>query len=172
MGTHYKKIDKHIYRAEYGQYYDDFTVGNIYQHRPGRTITESDNTWFSVLTMNTHPIHFDKEYAKATQFEKVLVFSGLTVSIIGGMSVSDISQKAIANLGWDDIKMTAPVHVGDTLYAETEILSKRDSKKYPNAGIVRVKTIGKNQHGEIVCTYIRAILIPKIGHAIDDKISY
>ncbi len=172
MATHIKKINENTYRATYGRYYEDFTVGDIYQHRPGRTITETDNIWFSLLTMNTHPLHFDREYGKGTEFGKNLVASGFTVALLGGMSVSDLSQKGIANLGWTDIKMPAPLFAGDTLYAESEVLSKRESKSRPNAGIVTVKTIGKNQHGEIVCEYKRTILIPKEGHAVEDKIDY
>ena len=100
-----------------GRYFEDFTIGDIYEHRPGRTINETDNSWFTLLTMNTHPIHFDAEYAKHSEFGKLLVNSALTLSIVAGMSVSDLSQKAVANLGWTDIKLTAPVFVGDTVYA-------------------------------------------------------
>lgn len=167
-----KQINENTFRSSYGRYYEDFEVGHIYQHRPGRTITETDNIWFSLLTMNTHPLHFDNEYGKATEFGRTIVASGLTVSILGGMSVSDISQKAIANLGWTDIKMPAPLFAGDTLYAESEILHKRESKSRPNAGIVSVKTWGKNQTGTVVCEYQRTVLVPKRGHAVEDKIDY
>lgn len=172
MSTQIKKINTTTFRATYGRYYEDFEVGYTYQHRPGRTITETDSIWFSLLTMNTHPLHFDSEYGKATEFGRTIIPSGFTVSVLGGMSVSDISQKAIANLRWTDIKLPAPLFAGDTLYGETEILHKRESKSRPHAGIVTVKTIGKNQDGVIVCEYQRTVLVPKRGHAVEDKIDY
>jgi itaconyl-CoA hydratase len=156
------------YRESFGRYFEDFTVGDIYEHRPGRTITETDNTWFTLLTMNTHPLHFDAEYAKNSEFGRCIVASPLTVSILVGMSVSDVSQKAIANMGWTDIRMTAPVFAGDTLTAESEVLGKRDSKSRPTAGLVTVKTRGFNQSGTLVCDFERTILIAKRGHAPDD----
>jgi acyl dehydratase len=156
------------YRESFGRYFEDFTVGDIYEHRPGRTITETDNTWFTLLTMNTHPLHFDAEYAKNSEFGRCIVASPLTVSILVGMSVSDVSQKAIANMGWTDIRMTAPVYAGDTLIAESEVLAKRESKSRPTAGLVTVKTRGFNQSGMLVCDFERTILIAKRGHAPDD----
>jgi itaconyl-CoA hydratase len=105
------------YRESFGRHYEDFVVGDVYEHRPGRTLTEADNTWFTLLTMNTHPLHFDAEYGKASEFGRCIVASPLTLAVLVGMSVSDVSQKAIANLGWKDIRMTAPVFPGDTLYA-------------------------------------------------------
>jgi len=156
------------YRESFGRYYEDFTVGDIYEHRPGRTITETDNTWFTLLTMNTHPMHFDAEYAKHSEFGRCIVASPLTVALMVGMSVSDVSQKAIANLGWTDIRMTAPLFAGDTLTAESEVLAKRESKSRPNAGLVTVKTRGFNQSGTLVCDFERTILIAKRGHATDD----
>lgn len=167
-----KQINENTFRSNYGRYYEDFEVGHIYQHRPGRTITETDNIWFSLLTMNRHPLHIDNEYGKATEFGRTIVASGFTVSILGGMSVSDISQKAIANLGWSDIKMPAPLFTGDTLYGESQIIQKRESKSRSNAGIVLVKTWGKNQNGIVVCEYTRSVLVPKRGHAVEDKIDY
>src|SRR2546421_10404559 len=116
-------IAPHRYRESFGRYLDDFKVGDVYEHRPGRTITETDNIWFTLLTMNTHPVHFDHAYAAKSEFGKPLVNSCLTLSMVVGMSVSDVSQKAIANLGWTCIKLTAPVFVGDTLYAESEVLA-------------------------------------------------
>ena len=115
-------------RADIGRTYEDFIVGHIYEHRPGRTITEADNVWFTLLTMNQHPLHFDTAYAAETEFKKPLVNSCLTLSIVTGMSVADVSQKAIANLGWSKVELTAPVFVGDTIYAESEVLSKRPSQ--------------------------------------------
>ncbi|RLA43492.1 MAG: MaoC family dehydratase [Gammaproteobacteria bacterium] len=160
------------YRESYGRYLEDFKVGDIYEHRPGRTITETDNTWFTLLTMNQHPLHFDKEYCKHSEFGKILVNSTMTLSIIAGMSVSDVSQKTIANLGWKEVTMPAPVFIGDTLYAESEVLEIRESKSRPTAGIVTVKTLGKNQDDVVVMDFVRSMLIPKTGHAVDDKANY
>jgi itaconyl-CoA hydratase len=156
------------FRESFGRYFEDFTVGDIYEHRPGRTISEADNTWFTLLTMNTHPLHFDAEYARNSEFGRCIVASPLTVSILVGMSVSDVSQKAIANMGWTDIRMTAPVFAGDTLTSESEVLGKRESKSRPTAGLVTVKTRGFNQSGTLVCDFERTILIAKRGHAPDD----
>ena len=167
-----KEIEPGRYRESYGRYYEDFVVGDIYEHRPGRTITQTDNIWFSLLTMNQHPLHIDEEFGKGTEFGKTLVLSPLTVSLMVGMSVSDISQKAIANLGWTDIVLPHPLYVGDTLYAESEVLEKRESKSRPNDGIVTVQTTGKSQDGTIVASYKRSALIPKKGHAVEDKIDY
>ncbi len=144
-----------------GRFLEDFTQGAVYKHWPGRTITQSDNTWFTLLTMNTHPLHFDEEYAKGTEFGRTLVSSPLTLSILVGMSVSDVSQRAIANLGWRDIALVSPVYPGDTLYAESEVLEVRESKSRPNAGLVTVKTTGVNQDGKTVCTFERTMLMPK-----------
>ena len=163
-----KKISETRYRDDPGRYYEDFEVGVIYEHRPGRTITEADNSWFTILTMNTHPLHFDQEYSKKSEFGKPLVNSFLTLAVVGGMSVSDTSQKAIANLGWDKIKLTAPVFNGDTLYAESEVLAKRESKSRPTQGLVTIKTTGRNQDGLSVIEYERTFLIPKKGHGVDD----
>ena len=146
-----------------GRYYEDFGVGDVYRHWPGRTIGEADNTWFTLLTMNQHPVHFDAEYAAKSEFGRLLVNSCLTLSIVTGMSVADVSQRAIANLGWTDIKLPAPVFVGDTLYAESEVLAKRESKSRPNAGIVTVRTTGKKADETVVMTYERTILVPKRG---------
>jgi itaconyl-CoA hydratase len=157
------------YRESFGRYYEDFTVGDVYEHRPGRTLTETDNTWFTLLTMNTHPLHFDAEYAKHSEFGRCIVASPLTLAIIVGMSVTDVSQKAIANLGWKEIRMTAPVFAGDTLYAETEVLGKRESASRPTAGLVTVRTLGRNQQGTVVCDFERTILVAKRGHAVEDR---
>jgi itaconyl-CoA hydratase len=117
--------------------------------------------------MNTHPLHFDEEYAKGTEFGKPLICSPLTLAILVGMSVSDTSEKAIANLGWREIALVAPVFPGDTLYAESEVLQKRQSKSRPNAGIVTIKTLGRNQHGELVCVFERSMLIPMRSSDVD-----
>jgi itaconyl-CoA hydratase len=144
-----------------GRYYDDFAVGDTYKHWPGRTITAADNTWFTLLTMNQHPIHFDEEYAKGTEFGRPLVNSTLTLAIVVGMSVQDVSQNAIANLGWTDIAMPAPVFNGDTLYAESTVLEKRESKSRQGQGIVTVATRAWKQDGTTVMTFKRSILVPK-----------
>ena len=162
------QVGANRYRESFGRYYEDFTVGDVYEHRPGRTITETDNTWFTLLTMNTHPLHFDAEYARKSEFGRCIVASPLTVAIMVGMSVSDVSQKAIANMGWTNIRMTAPVFAGDTLYAESEVLAKRESKSRPTAGLVTVMTRGFNQAGVPVCDFERTILIARRGFAPDD----
>ena len=167
-----KDIGNNRYRETFGRYFEDFEIGHIYEHRPGRTITQSDNTWFTLLTMNTHPLHFDEEYGKATEFGKTLVNSTFTVAVMVGMSVSDVSQKAIANLGWTDIVLPHPLFVGDTLYAESEVLEKRLSESRKNCGIVTVKTTGTNQDGVVVASYKRSALIPTTGNAVDDKTNY
>lgn len=163
-----KEIGPGRYRESAGRYYEDFEVGEVYEHRPGRTLSEADNTWFTLLTMNKHPVHFDASYAAKSEFGRPLVNSALTLSIVAGMSVSDCSQKAIANLGWNDIRLTAPVFIGDTIYAESEVLSKRESKSRPYQGIVTIRTIGKKADGTVFMTYERTMLIPKRGHGVDD----
>lgn len=172
MVQNVKIVGENRYRETFGRCYEDFHVGDIYEHRPGRTITETDNTWFTLLTMNTHPMHFDAEYAKASEFGKCIVCSPLTVALMVGMSVTDVSQKAIANLGWTDIKMTHPLFAGDTLTAESQVLDKRESSSRPGAGIVTVKTTGFNQDGKVVCTFSRTMLIARKGHSVEDKVGY
>ena len=167
-----KRVGDKRFRESYGRYFEDFEIGDVYEHRPGRTITETDNTWFTLLTMNQHPLHFDKEYGAKTEFGKVLVNSCLTISLVTGMSVSDISQKTIANLGWDKVRLSGPVFVGDTLYAESQVLSKRESNSRPNQGIVSVETKGIKQDESVVISFERSMLIPLKGHAIDDQMDY
>ena len=159
--------DGRRFREDIGRCFEDFTIGDIYEHRPGRTISEADNTWFTLLTMNTHPLHFDVAYASETEFGKPLVNSCLTLAIVAGMSVSDVSQKAVANLGWTDIRLPAPVFVGDTVYAETEVLDKRDSRSRPTQGIVSVRTTGRKADGTVFMMFDRTILVPRRGHDID-----
>lgn len=156
------------FRESFGRYYEDFEVGHVYEHRPGRTVTENDNIWFTLLTMNTHPLHFDNEYAAKSEFGRALVNSCLTLSLVVGMSVSDVSQKAIGNLGWNDIKLTAPVFCGDTLYAESTVLGKRESASRPTQGIVTVRTVGLKADRTAVISFERSVLVPKRGHGIDD----
>ncbi len=167
-----KRVGENRWRETFGRSYEDFGVGEVYEHRPGRTITATDNTWFTLLTMNTHPMHFDEEYAKASEFGRTIVCSPFTVALLVGMSVTDVSQKAIANLGWKEIRLTHPVYAGDTLYAESRVLDKRESKSRPDAGIVSVETTGRNQDGVVVCTFERTILVAKRGHSVEDRIDY
>ena len=146
-----------------GHFLEDFIVGDIYRHAHGRTITETDNTWFTLLTNNTHDIHFNADYASRTEFKRPLVVSTLTLAIVTGLSVADISQNAVANLGWDAVKLTAPVFAGDTLYAESEVLEVRQSSSRPGQGLVRVRTRGFNQRDETVITYERTVLVYSRG---------
>lgn len=144
-----------------GRYYEDFEVGDIYQHPLGRTITESDNTWFTLMTMNPNQLHFNKEYGARTEFGRRLVNSTLTLSIVTGLSVSDISQNVFANLGWDEVRLPNPLFSGDTIYAKTRVLEKRESKSRPNVGIVKVETRGINQDGKMVISFKRTIMVYK-----------
>ena len=152
------------FREVQGRFFEDFEIGHIYEHRPGRTITDADNVWFTLLTMNTHPAHFDYAFSEKTEFGKPLVASPLTIALMTGMSVSDTSAKAIANLGWDEVRMVHPLFVGDTLYAESEVLDKRESKSRPDQGIATSKTVGKNQNNIIVSHFKRTVLVWKRGY--------
>jgi len=167
MTVEHRKVGANRYRESFGRCLEDFKVGDVYEHRPGRTVLEADNAWFTLLTMNTHPLHFDAAYAARTEFGRPLVNSCLTLAMVTGMSVSDLSQKAVANLGWDKVRLTAPVFAGDTLYAESEVLEVRESKSRPTEGIVTVRTTGKKADGTVFMTFERAILVPKRGHAAD-----
>ena len=155
-----KQIAPGRYRQDSGRTYEDFEVGHVYEHRPGRTITEADNVWFTLLTMNQHPLHFDAAYAAGTEFKRPLVNSCLTLSIVTGMSVADVSAKAIANLGWDKVELTAPVFVGDSIYADSEVLSKRPSHSRPGQGLVTVRTRGLKADGTVFLTFERTVLVP------------
>jgi acyl dehydratase len=168
MSVEHKQIAPNRYRESFGRYFEEFRIGDVYEHRPGRTISEVDNTWFTLLTMNTHPLHFDAEYAAKSEFGRPLVNSCLTLSIVAGMSVSDLSQKAIGNLGWDKIKLSAPVFAGDTIYAESEVLAARESKSRPTQGIVTVRTTGTKADGTVFMSYERSFLVPKRGHGVED----
>ena len=155
----YNEVAPRVYRATSGLYYEDFVVGDTFEHRPGRTITDTDNIWMTLLTMNTQPVHFDANYAAATEWKKLLVDSTLTIAMLTGMSVRTVSAKVVANLGWDKVRATAPMFAGDTLYATSKVLSKRLSKSRPTQGIVTVQTTGTNQHGVVVMTFERTMLI-------------
>jgi len=146
-----------------GRYYEDFEVGDLYRHRLGRTVTETDNTLFTMLTLNTNPIHFDENLAKSTPFGRILVNSCYTLSLAVGLSVSDLSEHVMANLGWNDIRLPSPVFVGDTMYASSEILGKRESGSRPDVGIVTARTTGANQRGETIISYERTFMVYKRG---------
>jgi acyl dehydratase len=148
-----------------GRFFEDFEAGDIYKHPLGRTVTTTDNIWFTLLTQNTAPVHFDHHYASQTEFGKPLVDSTFTVALVTGQSVADVSQNVFANLGWDEIKLPAPVFEGDTIYSESRVLEKRESKSRPNVGIVAVETIGYNQSGTVVITFKRTIMVYKRGHS-------
>lgn len=156
-------------RTPFGRYLEDFVVGDVYEHFPGRTITESDNINFSLMTMNFHPMHCDRAFAEKSEFKQPLVNSGLSLAVVLGMTVNDVSGKAIANLGWKEINLTGPVFPGDTLYAESEVLEKRESKSRPTQGIVTVKTSATKQDGSPVMEFIRSALVPKRGHGVGDN---
>jgi itaconyl-CoA hydratase len=146
-----------------GRCYEDFEVGTLLRHQLGRTVTATDNTWFTLLTMNTNPIHFDVHYSAQTEFGRPLMNSTFTLALITGISVADVSQHAV-NLGWDEVRMPAPVFEGDTIYAQTEILSKRESKSRPHMGLVEIKTTGFKQDGTVVMEFRRTILVYRRGH--------
>lgn len=144
--------------------YEDLQIGAVIRHALGRTITQTDNIWFTLLTANTNPIHFDAHYSAQTEFGRPLVNSTLTLALVTGLSVADISQNAV-NLGWDEVRLPAPVFEGDTIYAQTEVLSKRESKSRPHMGLVEIKTTGFKQDGTVVIEFKRTLLIYKRGHA-------
>lgn len=152
-----------VHPAQLGRFYEDFTVGDVYQHPMGRTITETDAYWFTLLTCNTNQNHFNAHLAQSNPITdgKIIVNSGFTVALVLGLSVIDMSQNAVANLGWTDIKLTHPVFVGDTIYAESLCLDKRESTKRPYAGIVTMRTRGLNQDGDEVVSWKRTVMIPK-----------
>jgi itaconyl-CoA hydratase len=172
MVSRAKEVGPGRYRESAGRYYEEFVLGEVYEHRPGRTLTETDNIWFSLLTMNQHPLHIDNAYGGATEFGRPLVNSALTLAVVTGMSVSDVSQKTVANLGWDKVRLTAPVFAGDTIYAESEVIGKRESNSRPHHGIVTVRTTGKKADGTVFMTFERSAMIPMRGHAVDDKLDY
>jgi itaconyl-CoA hydratase len=148
-----------------GRYYEDFVVGDVYRHPLGRTISEADNTWFTLLTMNTHPAHFDAHYAAGTPFGKVLVNSGLTIAMLIGQSVTDVSQKAVANLALTNVQLTHPVFVGDTLYGESICTGKRESASKPYAGLVSVHSRALNAEGDECLSFDRTVLVYKRSQA-------
>lgn len=150
--------------ARKGPFFEDFRVGGVFEHGMGRTITETDNIWFTLLTMNQNPIHLDRAYAEGTEFRRPLVNSTLTLAIVTGLSVSDLSRNAV-NLGWERVRLPAPLFEGDTLYARTEILSVRESRSRPHMGVVGARTTGYQQDGRVVLECERAVLVFKRAHA-------
>jgi itaconyl-CoA hydratase len=152
-----------LHNAELGRFYDDFVVGDVYQHPFGRTISETDSTWFTQLTCNTNQNHFNAHLAQSNPITggRVIVNSGLTVALVLGLSVIDMSQNAVANLGWTDIKLTYPVYVGDTIYAESICTGKRESSSRPGMGVITMMTRGLNQDGDVIVTWTRSVMIPR-----------
>jgi itaconyl-CoA hydratase len=150
-----------------GRTYAELEVGALYRSRYGRTVLDADNVWFTLLTLNTNPIHFDAEYAKQTEWERPLVDSTLTLALVTGLSVGDVSERGV-NLGWREVKLSAPVFAGDTIRAETEVLEKRESRSRPGSGIVTVRTRGLNQRDEVVIEFERSIMLPLEDDAARD----
>lgn len=152
-----------VHAAELGRFFEDFEVGDVYQHPFGRTISEADSTWFTLLTCNTNQNHFNADLAQSNPISggKIIVNSGLTVALVLGLSVIDMSQNAVANLGWTDIKLTHPVFIGDTIYAESICIDKRESAKRPFAGIINMRTRGLNQDGDEIVSWLRTVMVPK-----------
>jgi itaconyl-CoA hydratase len=148
-----------------GRLFEDFEVGDVYEHPLGRTVLAADNTWFSLMTMNPNPVHVDQHYSEKTEFGRPLVNSCLTLALITGESVTDLSQNVFANLGWDEVRMPNPVFEGDTIYSKSEVLETRESKSRQNVGIVRVKTTGYNQDGAVVMEFKRTFMVYRRGHA-------
>ncbi len=154
-----------------GRYFEDFEVGDVYKHRLGRTVTETDNTLFTALTLNSNPIHFDQHLAETTFYGKILVNSCYTLSLAVGLSVADLSEHVMANLGWDGIRLPNPVFVGDTIYAQSEILLKRESASRPHVGIVTARTVAHNQRKETVVSYERTFMVYKRGFDPRDELN-
>ena len=145
----------------FGRYFEDFREGEVIKHWPGKTVTESDNNLFCLLTMNHHPVHLDTEYCKTQYHGKILVVGTYVLSLVVGMSVADISGRAIANLDYEKVANDGPVFIGDTIHAQTEVLEVRESSSKPDRGIIYVETKAFNQNGDKVLTLRRHILVPK-----------
>ena len=168
----YRELGPKRYRETSGLYYEDFVPGDVFEHRPGRTVLDADNTYFTLLTLNIQEVHFDAAYAAKTEWKKPLVDSTFTLALLTGMSVRTVSAKVVANLGWDKVKATHPVFAGDTLYAESTVLHKRESKSRPTQGIVTVATRGLNQDAKEVMSFERTMLIYKRGHSPEAAANY
>jgi itaconyl-CoA hydratase len=168
----YTQVGPQRYRETVGFYFEQFTVGDVFEHRPGRTVTEMDNVLMSTLSMNASPLHLDAAYCAQTPWDRPLVSSLVTLSIVAGMAARSTSGRAVANLGWDSIRLTAPVFAGDTLYAETEITGKRLSRSRPGEGIVSCRTQGRKSSGELVLTFDRSFLVPVSAGDLHEKTRY
>ncbi|MDQ0625975.1 MULTISPECIES: (R)-specific enoyl-CoA hydratase RipB/Ich [Paraburkholderia] len=168
----YKRVGDQRYRETSGLYYEDFNPGDTFEHRPGRTVLDTDNVWFTLLTLNIQQVHFDAAYAAKTEWKKLLVDSTFTLALLTGMSVRTVSAKVVANLGWDKVKASHPVFAGDTLYAESTVLHKRESKSRPTQGIVTVLTRGINQNGDEVMSFERTMLVYRRGHSPEEASNY
>ncbi len=147
-----------------GRVFEDFTVGDVHHHPFGRTVTETDNQWFTLLTQNVAKIHLDREYAAGTAYGRPLVNSALTLALVTGQSTIDLSMNVFANLGWDEVRMPAPVFEGDTLYSRSTVLELRPSGSRPDVGIVTVRSEGVNQHGTVVIVFRRSFMVYRRGH--------
>ena len=147
-----------------GRAFEDFEVGDVYEHPLGRTILAADNVWFTCLTMNTNAIHFDAAYAATSEFKKPLVNSCFTLALVTGQGVTDLTVNGVANLGWDEVRLPHPVFEGDTIYSKSEVLETRESKSRPKHGIVKVKSTGINQDGKVVIEFTRTFMVWKRGH--------
>lgn len=146
-----------------GRYFEDFEVGDIYPHPLGRTLTQQDNISFTLMTQNTAALHFDRHYAAQTEFGRPLINSCLTLALVTGQSVTDVSQNVFANLGWDEVRLPHPVFENDTLYSRSEVLEKRESRSRPDVGVVTVRTEGCNQDGVVVISFRRTLLVYRRG---------
>ncbi|MCU1557698.1 MAG: MaoC domain protein dehydratase [Microbacteriaceae bacterium] len=146
-----------------GRFFEDFEVGDVYQHGLGRTVTQADNIWFTLLTQNTARVHFDANYAKQTEFGRPLVNSTFTIALVTGQSVNDVSYNVMANLGWDEVRLPNPLFEGDTVYSSSEVLNLRESKSRPQVGIVTVRTTGTNQDGTVVIVFNRTVMVYRRG---------
>jgi itaconyl-CoA hydratase len=152
-----------IRRGWRGRFLEDFEVGDVYEHPLGRTVTQTDNAWFTLLTQNTAALHFDQHYASQTEFGRPLVNSAFTIALVTGQSVSDVSQNVVANLGWDEVRLPHPLFEGDTVYSSSEVIETRESRSRPNTGIVTVRTTGFNQEGTPVITFRRSVMVYRRG---------
>jgi acyl dehydratase len=167
-----REIGPRRFRGQIGLFYEDFEIGDVYEHRPGRTITDADNIQFSLMTMNYHPLHCDAHFAAQSEFGKLVVNSGLTIAMVLGMSVPEVSGQAVANLSFKEINLTAPVFSGDTIYAESEVLDKRESRSRPGQGIVTVRTKGVKHDGTVFMTFERSALIRSRADAEANPTNY
>ena len=168
----FKKVGDGRWRESRGLFFEDVLIGAVVEHRPGRTITEADNLWQSLLSLNVHPLHIDAANCEKTERKQPLDSSLVTLSIVAGMSVQSTSYKGLANLGWDNVRLLAPVFVGDTLYAESEFVEKRLSQSRPHQGVVTCDTRGVKADGTVFLTFRRSFLLPTREHGLEDDANY